>query len=470
MRVWSTLSRLEQAAVVLKAHQDPLLLQDYFNVVLRPKQAEVVRQFYAGQYCELVAVAGMRGGKTFLLAYFGCVETFYALTRDYRKLYGLAPNRPLFVLLVSAGEEQAEDTLFAEVEAVVESSDLFQSFSPRMMSGKIEFTDKKIIVEALSSNSATGVGRTSKAVCIDELGKFERTEGKRGAKVVYDSLTRSTRSLGSDGHRFIAGSPWEPDDTLMKVYEIGKSIPSTLPVQLATWELNPQITRESLADEFARDPLAAERDYGANPMSSTDVYYRNPEIVRIEDERVNVLEALADGVNLKGEPGIYAIAGDPALKHDAFGLALAHRQLDGVTVVDGVFRFVPEREIDPLEVRSLVVKTVDLFPVQVAVFDTWSYPELQQALEMRGVRVVNHVVKKEHHDRVKEMFYNKQLAVCRAPVLRRELEQLRVYSSRQLDHPRGGSKDVADSVANVVWALENEVQQVQVPVRLVEVI
>lgn len=457
---------------MLKAQLDPVYFCEsphFLNIKLFPKSKELIRKFYEGGYNEFILVAGMRSGKTTLLSCFAAYETFLVLTIDYRRKYDLLPGSPIFGIMAAAKEEQARDTIFAAYKARIEHSPFFNSLDFYVRRDFVVFPEHNFMVRAVCSSSATEVGRTCKFVCIDEMSRLEETAGKRSGLEVYRALTKSTRTFLDEGHRFICGSPQHTTDLLMQLYEQGKKNPKTLVAKYATWEYNPHISRESLADEFQRDPLAAMRDYGADPTSALDVFFRDKSILNYSGR--NVLMALWDNAPVQPEPFDYVLAGDPALRHDAFGLALAHREGD-TYIVDGVFRFKPTRkkEVDPFEVKDFILKIIDRFPVRAVVFDTWNFPEIQREISRRGVKVVNHIVRRPEYDRLKELAWDRKLILPDADYLRFELESLIITPSGKVDHPKGGSKDVADAVANAIWLLSTFEKPKRVALGLVEVV
>ncbi len=79
------------------------------------------------------------------------------------------------------------------------------------------------------------------------------------------------------------------------------------------------------------------------------------------------------------------------------------------------------------------------------------------------------MVKKEDHDRVKMRLYYKKIRICPFEPLRQELQSLRIINAKKVDHPKGGSKDIADALANAVWALESKLTRRTVPLNIVEV-
>jgi len=105
-------------------------------------------------------------------------------------------------------------------------------------------------------------------------------------------------------------------------------------------------------------------------------------------------------------------------------------------------------------VRDNILGVIKTFHPLYAAFDTWGFPETQEEIRRKGIPVETHVVNKENYDRVKELFFRDKLRICNYPFVLDELKGLRIYRGKKVDHPPGGSKDVADAMTNLVWALE----------------
>jgi len=464
---WEDLSFEEQTYKLLKAEADKVFFctDPYFlGEKLWPVQKEVIADFYKeDRYTESILVWGMRSSKTYMLSLFTCIELGELLLKDWRKICGLAPYSPIFVTIVAVGEKQAQDTVWAQAKPKIMNSPFFRHFGAKALSDTIFFKQRpNIILRCLSASSATVAGRTNKAVCIDEMSKFQETEGPRGAWKVYYTLKHSTKTFKKHGHTFIAGSPIHPTDILMTLYRRGLRRDDVYTSYKATWEVNPNFTKEDFATEFSADPLAALRDFGVEPQAGEDVFFRNPAIIRYETEKPNLLEMLYDffctskEVKLELPPYDYVLAGDPAPKHNAFGFALGHTEGDYV-IVDGALKVLPEREIDPVSIRDFLLLIADTVPVRYAYFDTWTYPEALYMLKQKGVTVVNHIVKKEDYVYFKKLCYEKRVVLPNYEPLKVELESL-LTKGTKIECPRSGSKDIADAVVNCIYGLTHQVR------------
>lgn len=476
---WDSLTFVEKSVHILRALEDPtyFLTSPWFlGEEPRLLQAQIVKDFYKSGKRELVCSTGMRAGKTFILSCFLLFETFVLLIKDDpAKHYGLSAGSRIFVTGVSYSADQAIDTLFNECRTKVERSPFFKSYKMRISEdGQIRFLDKNVVLRVFGSNSPGVSGKSNKAVGFDEVDKFVDI-GKRAGRMTYRMLSRSVRTF-PDGHKFTFSSPLLDDGMIIsllaraekkpehlgelaKEYWHDKSVPEDpvrMGVHFATWEFNPLITRESLDDEFNDDYVDALRDYGAIPPSGVDSFFGDPSILKVT-ERPNLLELLKQKEEVTVEPGWYVLAGDPALKLDSFGVALG-RKVGDTIYIEGSERWSPSgsyKEVDAIALSQHLLDVVTKVPVSIFVSDTWNFPETLQRIRLRGVFVVNHIVRKPEYDRAKELFHADQLKICDFPYVLKEFKSLGVLQSLKIVHPRHTGKDCADAIVNCIWALEN---------------
>jgi len=453
----------------LRAFEDPVYFaENILELKLWPKQIDVLREFYnpANGYNELVLVWGMRSSKTFLASVIGSYECFKLLQyEDPAKFFGLPSHHEIFIINVATSEQQAKDTIFAETVNRVENSDWFKAKRPNITSNEIRFSPQNVIIRSEHSNSSSLVGKTSICVLFDELARFKDTKGKMSGENVYFSLARSVQTFGHKGIRVSISSPLFVNDFIMQLHRKSKNIKTMLGYQNATWEVNPNITKESLESEFQKNPEAAWRDYGARPSAASETFYKDPwkiDLVFVGDEPNFTSDSFV------GKPGyVYYAAIDPALKGDSFGFALVHRE-DDMVVIDLVYRFKPDItqqiEVDAQALKEFVLSIVKRFLTYEMRTDTWQFPETIQAIRAQGVEIVqNHVLRKEH-DYLKELIYTKKIKGYYYEPLITELKQLELKSGIRVDHPPDGSKDVADALANACCAASQGAQYEQVPI------
>jgi hypothetical protein len=138
----------------------------------------------------------------------------------------------------------------------------------------IHFKEKYIRIKSLTSNSGSIAGKTRIFSVIDELSRMDSGESKRGATEVYRVLKRSLITIKAaverlrqkgdysvpDARMFCISSPMFEDDKSMLLLKQAEKTDKMFAFHRTTWDFNPDISKEDLADEFASDPIGAERD------------------------------------------------------------------------------------------------------------------------------------------------------------------------------------------------------------------
>ncbi len=451
---------------------------------LYPKWQDILREFYAldsnglPKYRELVACVGMGSGKTYAGAIIGCYE-FYKLIHmpNPQKYWNLDPATPIYIVNCAKSEAQAMATVFAFVKGFMLDSPYFLH---KIQTGEIikrhnefEFPEKKVFLRSEHSASGSLAGKTSKVVVLDELDKFGFTAtGESSPEEVYSITTKAVGRFGDDGKIVSISSPISSDGLFWRLVEKGKKnlAVKTLVIQAPTWEivdlnLKPDYAYDSpmMTAERNKDLDKFNRDYGAIPVGRLVPFFPDVVPIKICEKKVqNPVRWTREGPKLeewflpKGH--IHVIAGDPALRRDAFGLAMGHME-NNIIMLDftvKVEKIPPQLEIDARQVRDFLISILDRgFIVKKFITDIRSYPELFQDLERRGVQIIQSFVKKETYDNLKEKINMHEIFWPENGELFDELRQLEIISQRKVDHPKGGSKDISDAVANVAFYVKD---------------
>lgn len=262
---------------------------------------------------------------------------------------------------------------------------------------------------------------------------------------------------------------------------------SEIAVIAATWELNPRITFESLADEFKRNPVKAWRNYGSVVSLNIEAAIRDIGIItdRINTVRANPWDEARNrfATWFRGKPGVrYFLHFDLSKNRDATGIALAHRERTGVVVLDFLHRVTASlgQDINFAALRENFVYplTDHGFRLQLITHDQFQSAETQQVLREKGYETDQTSADKttEPYDTLIELLMNGRLDYYAHPVFLRELEELKLVNGTKYDHPRKtragmpGSKDVADAAACAAWnAVQFELEHPAAPVGVVKV-
>lgn len=450
---------------VLKATADPLwFAENILGVKLFPMQAWIMKEFYTGNnglgYKKLISACGMRSGKSALAAIMNAYELFLLVTMPNPSAHwGLLPNQRISISCVATSTTQAEDSVFSNTTEFVENSEFFTRWTDIRIKEMTMYSKKKnVVMRVLSSWASSAVGRSNKAVVFDELANFEETAGKRGAWEVFSRLSKSTDTFKQDGKIIAISSLKHPNDIMMQLYKRGLKESNTLALKKPTWEMNPNFSKLDLMEEYKYDLTSFWRDYACEPQLVGSNQF--PEGVIFNMDRTNVFDIFQDyETPIDSIQRVVSI--DPAVTNDSFGIACGY--LWGPTnkiIIDGVAKFQKTEGdiyIRPSDVRNFVMHGFKILNFYALVFDTWMYPELIELVDQElGYEVEKHITDKPTYDRWRERQELGSIDLTYDEYLDKELSNLLIINDKRVDHPRSGSKDVADAVANVIWYLGNK--------------
>jgi hypothetical protein len=280
---------------------------------------------------------------------------------------------------------------------------------------------------------------------------FAETTSKLGAQEVYAAISKATATLGMDGHIFVLSSLMSTTSITSTLLNKAQYEDGTLAYKLPTWEVNPNISKAQLMEEFKFDMPTFWRDYGCEPSMWSGVQF--PDGVQLKQMR-NVLHAPIT-VPERNHPRIMAI--DPAVRNDSFGVAVGYKY-DDRFVVDGAIKFTRQDGdviIKPSMIKDFIIKAIAPLQVYMLVTDTWMYPDIVEDVMNMGLIVKQHIVKKNEYDLVRSLMNANKLEIVFDQDLKLQMEQLVIKGGAKpnVDHPLNGGKDTADCVANVVWHL-----------------
>lgn len=283
-------------------------------------KSELTKNKELNEYVEMSLCIGQRAGKSTTTA----AGTEY-LTHKYL-MYpkmssicrGVSASTPLVATFVGYRFQDAYALLWDPIIKGIGDSDWFKSYHEMLdYYGKkngIEFYRKKDLylryghknIELYPSGATKRSlrGRTRWLSVIDELGWFHSADDgapdadreRADANGTYDALDRSLLTLREEvsylytrGHnRFLQAfainisSPSSQGDKINRLVEENKDSDSILALRLPTWEVSPLLPRTSkrITNAYKKNPIEAERDYGANPPLNASVF-----IIQSEAER-----------------------------------------------------------------------------------------------------------------------------------------------------------------------------------------
>lgn len=163
----------------------------------------------------------------------------------------------------------------------------------------IQYNYRSIFLSPSGPNKRTLRGATRILSALDELGWFPHGEDneymeRASANEVYVALDRSLKTVRTKVNNLIKrkgmanipmayslnisspSSYWDKIMTLLRTHAGSRDVYTC---QLATWEFNPEYTKEDFEKDYRDDPVKAERDFGANPPMAANPWMGNPEAV-----------------------------------------------------------------------------------------------------------------------------------------------------------------------------------------------
>lgn len=504
------------------------MLKVLYNLPLEPDEeawllkmkAENKTTWVPGRvYQELDLEAGMRTSKSFTASVIVAYE-FFSLIRlpDPAAHYGLAPGSPIFITTTATTQQQSKDTIFGNTKARLMFSPYFKTLIDRkeiiINDDRIECHSKLITVIGGHSNQAALVGKTAKLFCMDEAARFRDPDsGVNNARSMYANVGRSTTTLKEHGKKVIISSAWEDGDIMEWLYDLADpALPNQKAVafRLATWDMNPNITKADVEDEYRRDETAAKRDFeGIRPglvenffvkqhllTSCTGNQIIEPrKTIRIDDgvdgsKRHYVSLAFTDAIPKIGF-GKYSYGHcDPGLVGDSFTFVSGHpeRMHGGLgCVIDLICVWEPEDRgkgiVWPVSYENVedVVKQVHgSRNLRRLTFDHWQSAAHIQRLYSRGI--VTHEINFNGGTQlalyqVARQKFGAGLVVLPSVVgsdgkedrirtkALKELINIQLLRGTKIDHPKKnpdetkGSKDIADAIVSVIAQCADDERQ-----------
>jgi len=342
-------------------------------------QRELLHDGILQAYNETIILAGMRSGKSYLGAHIGgYFENFISSRAMFgqghlQRMLRQEKSEWFEVTFSASTATQAQQTIYAKYREMRKNSPWIQRYSswvqafesqqPSEVDRWMYNTNADAILDGwarvrynrIASDSAGVAGKTRIMASIDEWARLADTEGSRSAKELYRVLNQSLATVRAAvmqnelpsflGMMLNVTSPISQDDPAMEHYNKAAEgiLPRTYYWKGATWDFNPQMPRHVFDDDYVKDAMGAERDFGANPPNAESPYVDDPKrfwksidfdrdpIARFrpsffEDTTgkkyigMEVEECKLNHVNP------YYLFGDAGLNWDSFGLVCAHSE------------------------------------------------------------------------------------------------------------------------------------------------
>lgn len=476
-----------------------------FYLDLGPQCCDLVREtsraiFTADGTVDIaVLIWGIGAGKSFATKIFDAYIAYgYLCLRDPWAYYGMDRNGPATAIVnFSVTATQAKRVVFDSIAKTIDAAPCFQQPGfqrDKSIGSELRWPDRGLVIFPGNSEAESAIGYNVLAATVDEANFLPdvdqsvriagRMAGHRydAAEELYNAIAKRIKSRGNwrwqrDSLQAYISSPRYVDDFTERMAAQAKDSTHVYCSRAATWEgakksvlcgetfhdaqLGP--VPVEYADEFKRNPELARRDLGARPSEAIGGFFSDTELLKqkVNEKRQSPLDGLGiplDGWDGRHEPPL-CIHVDLGLRRDACGICGVTPR-EGKVRMEFVRRVAPEDvggEIDFASIRQWITDLRDVYHWRIACisYDGWQSVESRQQLEKAGfvTRELSVDRNTKAYDTLKELIRTDRLDYYFDGMLLYELGRLELIKGVKVDHPPGGSKDVADSLAGATMNL-----------------
>jgi hypothetical protein len=265
----------------------------------------------------------------------------------------LVKGDPISVVNVATNETQAK-IMYSKLIALVSESPWFQRRQMKTLETELQFPGRNLGALSFHSNSSAVRGFTAKYGYLDEFAHFNSEGGKLSDGAMMAALEPATSRFGEWAKLFIGTTPLNMAGVTWDYYDKAKKgqNPWTIVIQVATWEMHPDRTRDdqSIQNAYLMDAPRAEMEYGAQFANQVGNFIPREAV----DKMFNGL-----GIETFGTPGLkYVCHIDLSKKHDktVLGVGYYDADLKKVRLVHAKFFDLPEHFNEFKEVRMEAVE------------------------------------------------------------------------------------------------------------------
>lgn len=386
-------------------------------------------------YNELVLLWGQRSGKSEVTAMLTSYQTHRILKmQNPTKIYGIGSNQVLQGTFVALTQSQAMENLWTPYYGYLTGSPWFKKYHELMAyydakyglemvkvrDTFVLYKHRNLLIYPASPDLRVLRGRTRVWAAMDELGWMDNNAATASKKVkanatgTYQALSNSLQTVRAEEQRLIAAgmndcisgymynisSPSSIRDKICELYRLSQGSKKMLGIQAPTWKINPKFSRATLDEDFRKDPIAAERDFGANPPLSsapfindfsiiTDamkekgknfINYKHQVFVAHDQEKTKTRYAAILGCKESTVNSVLAL--DAGETNNSFAMSVMSKQ-GGIISIDCLIDIMPLPGIPlnyTLIYNEIILPICKLRNVKIVVSDRWNSTKILQDL------------------------------------------------------------------------------------------
>jgi hypothetical protein len=364
--------------------------------------------------------------------------------------FGFAPNTLLTANFVGLNFAGVLDLLWKPIKSILDESPWFQQYNSMLkahseqlgielyknMDTYIEYPRSHLKIYPAVPNKDTLRGRTRFAYAIDEIGLMDAERNElitKSANEIFKSMENSLLNVRRATHQLIdvmgedniisgmgynISSPKHQRDKIMTLVRKNARSRIVMAVHTATWEVNPNVPRNSreVRQAYKDDPIAAERDYGANPPATENPFFTDQDAItacfgkesnQVKYTYTTTAKADDSGVETKRwatinsvvkkrirKPAILTL--DAGEKNNAFGLSVMTMNLHPATKVihynvEALIEISPETAQHRLNftqiVKHVIYPLIEEFNVVGMISDRWQSSKLHTDVSAQYPRI-----------------------------------------------------------------------------------
>lgn len=252
----------------------------------RPKILEIIKNVARDEVREAMLLLGKGSGKDYACAILHLYGIYRALCLyDPQTYYGLSPGSPIYFTNVARNENQARHVFFAQFQGLLDLCPWFRGKHSGPSATKVTF-NKGIVALSGNSQAFGWLGFNTLQWVGDELAFFlendENEDSNSKAEECWEAAYGSCQTRFKNHYKMIGiTTPRYDDDFVMKkFYELSERN-GGYAVQAATWDVNPNLTKEDFKHALARNYRRTMRDFGAMPMGVIESFWGEADFVEM---------------------------------------------------------------------------------------------------------------------------------------------------------------------------------------------
>jgi len=445
------------------------IAEEVLGLKLWPQQKWLLKEFFQTKsdgrpkFEEWMLICGKKSSKTFITGVVNCILVYKLLLMPNifkNDKWQLVPQ-DIYMLNTCAGKDQSIQVYLNQLKGIISQSNFMQQFAEAPRTDEQRFripnSKNKIVLKAQSSRSTSSLGYTTFSNAFDELAWFMDANNRSSAKECYNSLSPNIKPFNGWGFNFILTSPSDDNSWAYQHFVFSKESTKCLVLQKSTWEMNPNYKEEDFEEAKKRDYERWCTDWKGEWIKAISGAF-HPEAI----EKATTLDIRDISVKDKRQR---VISLDPALKHDAYALAMGYIDDKYKVYVDYAHYWQGTRDnpVQLKEVEDFIRYLYKNYNISKIILDQRYSANTIQKLSSEGLPIYETFFDGGYKQRMYQTFKEKlnmnELFLPHDEKVKSELIALRRLGSGahiKYEAPTSGAvktDDMADAVANCVHQL-----------------